>query len=458
MSASRHRWSPALVAVAALIVCLDTPIAAHAAICPMAWSPVQVVRASDGDLNVRPQVGVDAAGWAMAVWTELDAGATEHILFARRPPKGVWSAPQEVFQSTGLVPVSSELDLAVGAGGHALLTWRRQGFADDVPWVTSFDPNAGWAAPVALRVPTEKGPSPASVAVNARGEGVVSWLASGGVYTRIFQPLAGWSAIHRGRDWKVGIGPTWGTRVAMNDAGQAVVAWETLRPRAMRFDPTTGWQAPETLLDHGRVNQDRVPEVTIAPTGDAFVTWADEEHMGANLAVFVSHFQPAKGWAPAQRLSGPNYHAWSPDVATNAQGQALVAWSVERPRPQTRLEATLYRPGTGWGPVIAVSEIGGSFSQVEADLSDIGIATITSRHWDDDLSMILMSYTMQRKTHLIEVTRHEGMNPNHDVAGQGNGGQVLSGVDWSGQENALGRRGTLQARVREHRCDAATGR
>jgi hypothetical protein len=50
------------------------------------------------------------------------------------------------------------------------------------------------------------------------------------------------------------------------------------------------------------------------------------------------------------------------------------------------------------------------------------------------------------------------MNPNHDVAGHGNGGQVLSGVDWSGQDNVLGRRGTVQARVREHRCDATASR
>jgi hypothetical protein len=142
-------------------------------------------------------------------------------------------------------------------------------------------------------------------------------------------------------------------------------------------------------------------------------------------------------------------------VTTNAQGQALVAWNVVRPRAQARLEAALYRPGAGWGPIIRFTPVA-NFEQVEAELSDSGLGAVTARQWQDGQQAVFATYSMRPGADASRVTLHEGIGPSNDAAGQRNGGLAVSGVAWEGAEGAEAprSRGVLQARVRERHCDA----
>jgi hypothetical protein len=244
----RERTSIGMSAARALSLALALAAPGVQADCLWTWTKPQILSRPGTDAGAWPGysgVGFDASGKALVVWSQVDAdGATERIMVSHRPPLGDWDAPSEVASKYDPVHTNSELDLAVGPLGHALLTWNWSSNWDPTRvLVRSFDPSAGWSVPVEIQSADEVNTQPASVGVNSKGQGVAAWQSGNSlIHVRLFDPAQGWSAMRfahlpAGSDRDYDHTPR-RPSVAIGDDGRAVVAWsggdalgDALQPR-----------------------------------------------------------------------------------------------------------------------------------------------------------------------------------------------------------------------------------
>ena len=92
----------------------------------VAWTPVVDLQAATTDEPLQADVEVDDAGNVTAVWSAYrstsDQGGDALLLASTHPVGGSWSAPTVIFAPIADADVV-DFDLAVGAGGDAVVAW-----------------------------------------------------------------------------------------------------------------------------------------------------------------------------------------------------------------------------------------------------------------------------------------------------------------------------------------------
>lgn len=430
--------------------------------CAVTWSPMQDVNIPGAALTRTPLIRVDDEGWATVAWSEMDADKTERLLVSRRPPGGAWQAPQQVATTYSSVPFFSDLDLAVGTGGHALLTWRRENPRHRIrPWVAYFDPATGWSAPVDLQVAGYDVTNRASVAVNASGEGIVSWAAGAKmIFARRYRLNEGWSRVERVEDPKFAT-VSLNTRSAINDAGDAAVAWVGWQPTVARYDHAAGgWQPIQRLAQHGEVKDGFVPELAMTPAGDVFAAWTEKLSWDTRVGIMVAHYAPGLGWKPTVRVSGHSYRANVASVAANAQGEALVAWHVNPTIPVSkRVEAARYVPSQGWGEPVRI-EVDALLGTSLPSFGENGEFTVTSVQryaatlGDRDYPKIA-AYTMSPPDDAV--VEDAILELGHEVTVSSSPGGHVAALGTVHKSDWQPSKGQMRASVRERSCSARSG-
>ena len=118
-----------------------------------------------------------------------------------------------------------------------------------------------------------------------------------------------------------------GPQVAVDNDGDAVFTWERFdgadqRVQAQARSAAGTLSAVQDLSDPGQNAFD--PQVAVDADGDAVFTWVRSD--GANNLVEARTRSAAGALRPFTTLSDPGQHAEVPQVAVDADGDALVAW------------------------------------------------------------------------------------------------------------------------------------
>jgi hypothetical protein len=132
-----------------------------------------------GPESIEPQIGADAAGNAIAVWTSGYGEEGEYIESSTLPAGGTWSEPTEI--SGPLLVESTEPRLAVAPNGETLATWStwhdKEPFVEEERFVEAASGVEGeWEEPTTLS-PVGAWAVRAAVALDGQGDGVVAWWA-----------------------------------------------------------------------------------------------------------------------------------------------------------------------------------------------------------------------------------------------------------------------------------------
>lgn len=174
------------------------------------------------------------------------------------------------------------------------------------------------------------------VDVNGSAAGIATWEEDGDAAGSV------WVAWRRGGAWEApamlsdaathALHP----RVALNDAGQAVVAWETIEHAGVGIVGRSVWA--RRWMGGAWLAAERLSEVPSAPNalfawrprvgidaaGRALVSWDQQKDLGAST-VQASRFDGAAWGAPSPVSVGTTAAAWS-DVAVSTGGRAAVVW------------------------------------------------------------------------------------------------------------------------------------
>ena len=316
------------------------------------WQPVQFLSAQGADAH-DPQIAVDPAGDAVAVWYRSN-GLYYVIQAAVRRAGSVWTAPQDL--SAGGANAYFP-QVAIDQAGNALAVWYGFTGAGWIVQAAEHPVSGAWSAPQDLSAPGRDAEFP-QVAFDRFGNALAVWHRFNGanlIVQAAARPAGGvWSAP---QDLSVPGQDAENAQVAFDPAGNAVAVWE-------RFDGTSwmiqaaarpaggAWGAPQDLSAAGSTfGEDALePEVAMDAAGDALAIWT--RYDGANGIIQAAE-RPAGGggaWSGAQDLSAPGRTAVEPQIAIDPAGNAVAVWRryADVARQQAIVQAARRPAGGAW--------------------------------------------------------------------------------------------------------------
>jgi hypothetical protein len=318
--------------VVACALALLVPAVAGAA--PAWLAPVQLSVA--GSRGGDPQVAVDARGNAVALWEAEDNG----VQAAFRPEaERAWQRPVVLSQGLGMVGRAA---LGVEpASGAVLGAWPRGNTVQIAEGVTKEDL---WKMPATLPIVGWQAEDP-HVAVDARGDALATWKSSevDSSY-RVHESVQTTYRPAGSGNWQapeslpgvLAYGES-GFWVALDPQGNALAVWVQPGGGAWTVEASSRsssgeWQTPTPVSASWPISHPiRLgpimlgAQVALDAQGDAVAVW--EHYMQENWFIEAAVRPAASGmWQAPVRLSTAGLGGARPDLALDAQGNAVVVW------------------------------------------------------------------------------------------------------------------------------------
>lgn len=377
------------------------------------WSAPEIISVP-GEIAAMPQIAIDEDGDVIAVW-EIAGGGVQ---VAERPRGGAWDAPLElnddggsprvaaggdgaaaiVWESDGAYgtarpdhdtdwPKATQLSeddeaaespaVALRADESAVATWQRpaRGIEHAVLRHAEQRPDGAWDAPGYLSGGAADAKSPALAA--GGGEAIVAWTEFNGgrdkLLTRRLDPSGTWGPTQQLSEQLETVS---GPHAAMNDAGEAIVAWQSNEAfvRAVVQGPGGTFTAAFSS-EYEDETEAGGARAAIGPAGDAIVAWTRQRDDGNGVQAAV---RPRGGaWGTAADVSAPD--GLLTGVNWDGDGNAIV---VGLRRDTFTVFATGYDGAPPrLGPVTApTSAISGEPSAFAATATDVW--SPVSLSWD----------------------------------------------------------------------------
>jgi hypothetical protein len=143
------------------------------------WSTPAINLSAAGGDAYEAQVSVNAAGTAIAIWRRND-GSNYRVQSASSTNGGVtWSTPANNLSAAGGDAYSPQV--SVNAAGTAVAVWNRyDGFNDVIQSASSTDGGVTWSTPAINLSASGADAYDAQVSVNAAGTAIAIWQRSDG--------------------------------------------------------------------------------------------------------------------------------------------------------------------------------------------------------------------------------------------------------------------------------------
>lgn len=137
-------------------------------------------------------------------------------------------------------------------------------------------------------------------------------------------------------------------------------AWNTVNGTnygiyASRYSVANGWQKPTTLFaDTNRTDISANGDIQLAvdSSGNAVAVWSVYDWSWNHTSVRANRYISGNNWSGTENLSTESVQAaFSPNVAMDNKGGAMVVWSQESGTSKSSqgIQAVKYTAGSGWG-------------------------------------------------------------------------------------------------------------
>ncbi len=230
---------------------------------------------ADGHDAFAPDVAMDPAGDAVVVWFRYN-GTSQVIQAAARPAGGSFSSPVDVSQNA---PAGSFFPhVAMDQAGDAVAVWYRSNGSNNIVQASVAPAASGvWQTPADLSATGEDALN-AAVATDPAGDAVAVWQRSNGtnqIVQAAVRPAGGsfGASVDLSATGQNALSP----QVAMDQAGDAVVAWQRSNGtnviiQAVTRPATGSFSSPHDLSATGEDAESA--DVAMDQAGDAIVTWS----------------------------------------------------------------------------------------------------------------------------------------------------------------------------------------
>ncbi len=343
------------------------------------WIPTNNLT-STGLTTSRPQIAVDASGNAVAVWERVDSGSGFTVIQAATLPFGSnsWIPATQNLSTT--VNLSLFPEVAVDPAGNAVAVWQQfNGVSISVrsailpfgssTWISTNDPGIG-ADPV--------------VAIDPFGNAVAAWSHFDGsndiiqaatlkAHSTTWIPTSDLSAT--GLD-------AMNPHIAIDRSGKAIVVWTRGNGVSNVVQGATLAPGSGTWMPTGDISQSTATvgaissEVAVDPSGNAVIVW-DLFDSISNVSLIQARYLSLTGaFGTISNLSDSGFLSESPEVVLDAYGNAVAVWDSDIGGQFVFQGSTLAFGSTTWVRTSDLSEAGFNFMQSEPAISPFGYAVV----------------------------------------------------------------------------------
>jgi hypothetical protein len=330
----------------------------------------------EGQSAYRPQVAVDAAGDAIAVWARSN-GSNDVVQAALKPAGELWGKPATLSEAG---EEASAPEVAVDSAGEAIAVWTRSNGSNDVVQAALKPAGEPWGTPVALSEAGQDAHAP-EVAVDSAGEAIAVWTGSNGSNDVVQAAVKS-----AGEPWAKSAPISEAGQeasepeVAVDAAGDATVVWTryiglssggmsnyvvqaTVKPVG------EVWEAPTTVSEESK-EEGLEPRVAVDAAGDATAIWKRFAYGGRAIQTAVKPV--GKPWGTPTSFG----QGGDPRIVVNAAGDAAAIWSE-----YGIVQATVKPVGEPWVKPAPLSDPDAeSAPQVAVDAA--GAATAVWTHYN----------------------------------------------------------------------------
>jgi hypothetical protein len=243
-------------------------------------------------------------------------------------------------------------------------------------------PAAAMTVPGILESGTGEANNP-QVAMDKNGNAVVVWQQNDGAHNSIYarRNVAGtWGAVTL---LETGTGEAWSPQVAMDSNGNAVVVWQQydstnhLSLYAKRL--SAGAWGTVTLLETG-TGDVWSPQVAMDSNGNAVVVWQQYDSTN-HLSLYAKRLS-AGTWGTVTLLETGSGSVWGPQVAMDNIGSTTVVWSQLDSSSHLSIYAKRFSAGS-WGAVELLETGTGDASGPQVAMDNRGNAVVVWQQMDN---------------------------------------------------------------------------
>lgn len=325
------------------------------------WGTAQTIETNNAGDSNSPRLASDAQGHAFVTWAQSNGTRTD-IWGCRYTVGSGWSPAAQV--SDGNVGTGTYAPaVGVNPNGDAVVTWIQTVAMDDSVWARSF-PATG-SAGVATRIETIAGNAYyPKVVVDASGNATVLF----GNYDAGAGTVDLWASRFEGGTWGAPTAVESSTLslseygIGLDGLENVFATWSqqltgsSMGVYARRFDATTGWGATATL-DTTSNSSAYTPEVAADADGNALVVWG--QYVGSSLEWSSSYFTPAGGFGAKTPMTGIT----GPRVAFDTSGHALAVWYAEVSPTNRVVRSSRFIAEVGWAAPVLVTPGANAYAQ-----------------------------------------------------------------------------------------------
>jgi hypothetical protein len=291
------------------------------------WS-MPVSLSPSGRDALAPKVAVDARGDTVVLWA--DVGLTSWtIQSAYRPAGGSW-------ENTTLLDSpeqgTAEPEVAMDSAGNATAVWAATGGASGWTVRAAVRTATGvWSKPTVLSGKDAAGSLAPELSLEGNGDTTVVWSRSVGNTSELEQVVRSaatgkWS---KAKNLFPGAPDAVAVQIATNPKGDGVMVWTSSRPGGFTVDasvrrPGKTWSKPTSLVPPGAGALS--PQVAIDAHGSALAVWS-RELGGVSRVQAAALAGTATTWSPARTLSLGAADALTPQAALDPDGDGATAWA-----------------------------------------------------------------------------------------------------------------------------------
>jgi hypothetical protein len=301
------------------------------------WGTAQLIETDNAGNASDPAIAVAAGGDAVAVWSQFDG--TRSNIWANRYVPGVgWGAA--ILVETDDAGFASFPQVAIDPAGNAVAVWSQSDGSRYNVLANRFIPGTGWGTSQLIEAQDSgtitNGAQAPNVALDDEGNALASWSQYDGTrynaWANRFVPGTGWASaqlIETDNGGTASSGAA-GPHVAIDNAGNVIVVWsqsDGTRTNiwANRFVPGSGWGAAH-LIETDNAGNGASPRVDLDAAGNAVAVWFQND--GTRNNIWANRYRAGSGWSAAELIEGDNAgSAVSPRIASSAAGTALSVWS-----------------------------------------------------------------------------------------------------------------------------------
>jgi hypothetical protein len=343
------------------------------------WSPPVTISNpffSFANTNKPPELGVDDAGNAFAVWASSEIGQTRIRASRFDPASQLWSPPELI----GTTVPGGNPSLAVTKDGKAIAVWPAE---NEESIFYNFYIN-GWNTQTEIAALTLTYAFEPVVGANVN-KAIAAWLETDNTDTQLTIYSFDFSSMVWTFETFYSVtSPIFLERpfIAVNDASDAEVVFReidtTPNPDIIKALSYNGaWSGPNVIATAGATATNLIlPIVAIDSSGNAIAIWVAQDTLAGTYDIesaystdgFASSTLTTLSTGNVPLIAIDNTISYFTDVAFDASGDAVAVWMAGPGDGTQTVQASTFQT-LAWSPPVTISDSGtnGTFPQVAVD-------------------------------------------------------------------------------------------